>query len=49
MGKAKRGHSVKKTAGWRGVCPLCKRTGVKLLWAKADGDKTIKTCKMCGE
>ncbi|MGL4344039.1 MAG: hypothetical protein ACRCTE_02500 [Cellulosilyticaceae bacterium] len=44
MAKNKRGHWIKKEKGWRGTCPLCQRTGVKLLWEK---DKT-KVCKQCG-
>lgn len=47
MGKSKRGGNIKKTPNWRGVCPLCNRTGVKLLWDKVmDGD-SIKICKSC--
>lgn len=43
MAKNKRGPCVKKEKNWRGTCPLCSRTRVKLLWNK---DK-IKVCKHC--
>lgn len=49
VGKAKRGRGIKKTANWRGSCPACERTGVKLLWEKLnDEGNSIKVCKMCG-
>jgi uncharacterized protein (DUF983 family) len=44
MGKAKRGKNVKGT-GWRGTCPSCGKTGVKLLWEKGEA----KVCKACGK
>lgn len=48
MAKNKRGGGIKKTEGWRGTCPVCKRTRVKLLWDKAMEDgTTAKTCKQC--
>jgi len=31
----------------RGKCPLCERTGIKLLYEVKDGENTIKTCKYC--
>jgi len=49
MPKPKRGKLVKKLAGWRGTCPVCKRIGVKLLWAKTEGEDQLKTCKVCGD
>ena len=45
MGKTNRGKNIKKTPGWRGKCPICNRTGVKLMWTNADGQKV---CKICG-
>jgi len=47
--KTKRGNEIKKTPNWRGTCPSCSRTGVKLLWTKVDGEKNIKVCKHCGK
>ncbi|GKX67342.1 hypothetical protein [Inconstantimicrobium mannanitabidum] len=44
MAKNKRGKAIKKILNWRGTCPICKRTRVKLLWEK-DGQKV---CKICG-
>jgi len=49
MAKAKRGRAIKKILGWRGKCPSCSKTGVKLLWEKAgEGDAKLKVCKACG-
>lgn len=48
MAKNKRGRNIKKTPNWRGTCPICKRTGVKLLWNKVTGNVTINVCKLCG-
>ena len=48
MPKPKRGKLVRNIKGWRGTCPLCKRTGIKLLWEKSEGDATHKVCKRCG-
>ena len=48
MPKPKRGKLARMTKEWRGTCPLCTRTGVKILWEKTEGDKTHKVCKQCG-
>jgi transcription elongation factor Elf1 len=49
MAKAKRGKNI-KASGWRGTCPICKRTGVKLLWdVKTEEGKEVKVCKVCGK
>lgn len=49
MAKAKRGRNIKK-AGWRGQCPICERTGVKLLWeAKNEQNESLNVCKKCGK
>lgn len=49
MGKSVRGKNIKKS-GWRGTCPVCKRTGVKLLWSAKIGDeKEVNACKRCGK
>ncbi|MDR1000651.1 MAG: hypothetical protein LBL96_07635 [Clostridiales bacterium] len=48
MAKNKRGRGIKSTLGWRGTCPKCARTGVKLMWeATNDAGKKIKVCKRC--
>ncbi len=31
----------------RGTCPVCKRTGVKVLYSREISDKTVKVCKRC--
>jgi len=48
MAKAKRGKNIKKP-GWRGTCPLCSKTGVKLLWVATKEDKDINVCRLCGK
>ena len=48
MPKPKRGKLARTIKEWRGTCPACNRTGVKLLWEKTEGDKPIKVCKQCG-
>ncbi len=48
MAKPKRGKNVKTAPNWRGTCPTCGRTGVKLLWIKINEDKSQQsTCKRC--
>ncbi|HOH60358.1 MAG: hypothetical protein KBB33_00415 [Candidatus Cloacimonetes bacterium] len=48
MPKTNRGKEVKKmpNAG-RGECPVCHRTGVKVIYEVKAGDKSIKVCKTC--
>ncbi len=31
----------------RSVCPVCKRTGVKVVFEVQVKDKTVKVCKTC--
>ena len=47
--KTKRGNAVKSIPHWKGTCPSCKRTGVKLLWTKLEGETNMKVCKHCGK
>jgi hypothetical protein len=50
MAKPKRGKHVKEQLNWRGTCPICRRTGVKLLWIKIDKDNCQQNvCKRCGK
>lgn len=50
MAKPRRGKNVKAIDGWRGTCPVCKRSAVKLLWTAYDeNDKEISVCKHCGK
>ncbi len=44
MGKTTRGKNIKKTPGWRGTCPVCSRTGVKLMWTNSNDQKVCKKC-----
>jgi hypothetical protein len=48
MSKAHRGKGIAElAAGGRGECPVCKRSGVKLLYEQEiEGAKT-KICKNC--
>jgi len=48
MSKAHRGKGLHdQTAKGRGVCPVCKRESVKILYElEADGAK-VKVCKTC--
>jgi uncharacterized protein (DUF983 family) len=44
VAKAKRGKNIKEP-GWRGTCPSCGKSGVKLLWER----ENVKVCKACGK
>jgi hypothetical protein len=49
MSKAHRGSGIRneEVKGGRGECPVCKRTGVKVLYeVTIDGEKA-KVCKPC--
>ena len=48
MSKAHRGKGLKgEAASGRGLCPVCKRTSVKILYElEAEGGK-VKVCKTC--
>jgi hypothetical protein len=49
MAKPKRGKHIKTIPNWRGTCPVCERTGVKLLWIRIKEDKSpLSVCKRCG-
>lgn len=47
MAKAKRGSGLKKDSQWRGNCPICERTGVKLLWEGTKDEDKVSVCKYC--
>jgi hypothetical protein len=50
MAKPKRGRHIKSIPNWRGTCPKCERTGVKLLWIKLEKDnEQLNVCKRCGK
>lgn len=48
MTKSERGKVIKKIPNWRGTCPICHRTRVKIIWERTleDGTK-VKVCKVC--
>jgi len=49
MSKAFRGKTIRRNSGFRGTCPICGRTRVKIVWTKVmeDGTKSV-CCKLCG-
>lgn len=49
MSKAHRGAGVRKEHPdlGRGTCPVCKRTGVKLLYEQTVDGKKVNVCKVC--
>jgi len=48
MSKPHRGKSIREQASrGRGECPVCKRSGVKILYEQDAGGKKIKVCKIC--
>jgi hypothetical protein len=48
MSKPHRGKSIRDQASrGRGECPVCKRSGVKILYEQEAGGKKIKVCKIC--
>ena len=48
MSKAHRGSGLKEQPrGGRGACPVCKRTGIKIVYEHEAEGKKIKICKTC--
>jgi ribosomal protein L37AE/L43A len=48
MAKAHRGAGIRElTSKGRGTCPLCKRTGIKLMYEREANAKKIVVCKQC--
>lgn len=48
MSKAHRGKGIAELpAGGRATCPVCKRTGVKLLYEQEVNGAKLKICKNC--
>ena len=48
MAKTHRGKGLRNTPNHsRGECPVCKRTGVKVVYEVTVKEKTIKVCKTC--
>jgi len=48
MAKNYRGKALRKLPfHGRGECPMCKRTGVKILHEMKVNEQTVKVCKYC--
>ena len=48
MSKAHRGKGVRELVNsGRKSCPLCKRTGIKVLYEKEVAEKKMVVCKQC--
>jgi hypothetical protein len=48
MSKAHRGKGIRELpAHGRGVCPVCRRNNVKVLYEQEAGEAKIKICKTC--
>jgi len=48
MSKAHRGKGTYENVNrGRGTCPVCKRTGVKVLYSHEQDGKTLQICKIC--
>jgi ribosomal protein L37AE/L43A len=48
MSKAHRGSGLKdQPKGGRGKCPVCKKTGIKIVYEYEFEGKKIKICKNC--
>jgi len=48
MSKAHRGKGLREVSGHgRGVCPICKREGVKIVYEQVVEGQKVKICKTC--
>lgn len=48
MSKNHRGSGIRNLPlHGRGECPVCKRTGVKILYEQTVDGQTVKVCKIC--
>ena len=48
MSKAHRGFGIRELVSkGRGDCPLCKRSGIKLLFEQNLNEKKVMVCKQC--
>ncbi|GMO17676.1 MAG: hypothetical protein LBG79_06455 [Spirochaetaceae bacterium] len=48
MAKAHRGKGIRElVSNGRGVCPVCKRERVKVLYEHESGEVKVKICKIC--
>ncbi len=50
MAKTHRGKVMQEVPGrGRGKCPICERTGVKLVFEITKDEQTLKVCKRCNK
>ena len=48
MAKPHRGKGIRELPSHgRGECPVCKRSGVKILYEQDAGGAKVKVCKIC--
>lgn len=48
MSKAHRGFGILELVSkGRGTCPVCKRSGIKLLYEQEINEKKVQICKQC--
>ena len=48
MSKGHRGRGIDELVRkGRGACPVCKRTGIKLLYEHTEDEKKMMICKQC--
>jgi len=48
MGKTHRGFGVREMVSkGRGTCPVCKRTGIKVVYEHEMDGKKVMICKQC--
>ena len=48
MSKAHRGSGIReKEKSGRGTCPVCKRSGIKVLYEQEINEKKFSVCKQC--
>ncbi len=50
MSKAHRGSGIRELVkGGRGTCPVCKRSGVKIMYENEINEKKVMVCKECNK
>ena len=50
MSKNHRGKGLKNVPNHgRGTCPVCKRTGIKVIFESKIEENTVKVCKTCNK
>ncbi len=50
MSKAHRGSGIRDLVkGGRGTCPVCKRSGIKVIYENEINGKKVKVCKECNK